>query len=270
MDLRKMMLPDGWYPKAPDEAERRLSHWTGNSGSSSDAVAALVPHAGWDFSGETAWNQIRQIPLDTELIIIAGGHLSPGSEPLVLDYDALETPFGPLTVDRAGVDEYCRDFAVDRGGDNTVEIQLPMVKYHLPHVTVLPVRLPPDNTSSQWAQMIAGSLEHRKTFFLGSSDLSHYGVRFSYSDFGFGDDARDKIKKIDEDFLNALSKGEIRKALEMAQNRNCACSAGAAAGAAAFAAKKGASGRVEDHLYSYQIYDDGGDFVGYGSIIYTC
>jgi AmmeMemoRadiSam system protein B len=268
MDLRKMMLPAGWYPKAEEEAEQRLNTWGGKGPVIPRTVAGIVPHAGWSFSGETAWNIIRQIPRETELIILAGGHLQAGSPSLFLDYDALETPLGTLRVDREAASRLCRDFRADYGADNTVEIQLPLIKYHLPDVSILPVRLAPDTTSLSWSLAAAEAVKEKKTFFLGSTDLTHYGIRFAYTDYGFGSEARERIRKIDADFLEALRDNQEQAALEMAETYSCACSAGAAVAASAFAAAKGAVGKVIDQRYSYQVYDDGGDFVGYGSVLY--
>ena len=270
MDLRKMMLPPGWYPQSELEARRQLDTWKRSESVSHAAVAAVVPHAGWSFSGEMAWEMIRQIPEDTELIIIAGGHLYAGAVPLILDYDALDTPFGPLSVDKDAAEELCSDFNSDRTADNTVEIQLPMVKYHLPTVRILPVRLPPDSSSSEWSARAADILKKRKVFLLGSTDLSHYGILFAYTDYGFGESARDKIRNIDTEFLESLRVGEINNALNMADSKKCACSAGAAAAAASFAGNLKASGEIRDQRYSYEVLNDGGDFVGYGTLLYCC
>ena len=268
MDLRKMKLPPGWYPKGEKEAVSRLSEWNVSSGRESGAVAAVVPHAGWTYSGKMAWEMISRIPEDTEIVIVAGGHLYAGAPSLVLDYSALETPFGNLKVDRELIAALCADFEQDETADNTVEIQLPMIKYSLPQVSVLPVRLPPDNSSIRWGKSAAAVLKGRKVFFLGSTDLSHYGLRFGYNDFGFGRAAREKIRLIDRDFLEALKSFDLTRALNMAGEDRCACSAGAAAAAASFAEEYGSEGTIVSHHYSYDIFDGDQDFVGYGTLLY--
>ena len=268
MDLRKMTLPQGWYPKTRNEARLQIAEWGIMAPVNSTAIAGVVPHAGWYFSGEMAWNIISQIPRDVELVVIAGGHLAVGSEPLLMNNDALETPFGALMVDKTAVNELCGDFKDDLAIDNTVEIQLPMIKHHLKDVSVLPVRLSPDNSSIEWANKVAEFAKNKKIFFLGSTDLSHYGMRFGYTDYGIGEEARRAIQKNDSSFLKALQSGECRIALDLALNEKSACSAGAAVAAASFSTLMGAEGKIVDQRYSYQVLDDATDFVGYGSLLY--
>ena len=43
------------------------------------AIAGVVPHAGWYFSGKIAYRVLRALSGESDSIIIAGGHLREGS-----------------------------------------------------------------------------------------------------------------------------------------------------------------------------------------------
>ncbi|MDC7240584.1 MAG: AmmeMemoRadiSam system protein B [Spirochaetales bacterium] len=273
MDQRKMMLPDGWYPHSQAAAENRIKNWEKlNDKTAAVPAAGIVPHAGWDFSGAIAWKIISAIPGDTDLVVAAGGHLPVSAPSRFLDYSTLETPFGELAVsDLAGI--LCSEFLPDADADNTVEIQLPLIKYHLPDVKVLPVRLAANRDAAEWGALVSRYCREQniKVFFLGSTDLSHYGARFGYTLFGSGKGAKDQIRNLDNEYLNLLNTMEADKALKHSLDHYTACSAGSAAGACSFAAERGITGgEIIEHRYSYEIYSGGSDFVGYGSVLYRC
>ena len=55
--IRERMLPAGWYPEDPDIVKTVMRKWSRSAGEiRSQAVACVVPHAGWDFSGELAFS----------------------------------------------------------------------------------------------------------------------------------------------------------------------------------------------------------------------
>lgn len=272
MDQRKMMLPEGWYPHSFGSAEMQLKSWESiKFNGRGEAAAGIAPHAGWDFSGSMAWQIINSIPRDCDLVIIAGGHLSSSAECRVLDYSSLATPFGELYVDRDILQLLCSGFMPDRDTDNTVEIMLPMIKYLLPQITVLPVRMPASVQAADWgrrARQIC-SEKGKKTFLLGSTDLSHYGARFGYMDYGLSDQSRDAVREKDSKYLELLAALKAEESISYAFSENTACSSGAAAAAAGFALEAGIpEGRICEHKYSYEVYDSGSDFVGYGSVLY--
>ena len=272
MDQRKMMLPEGWYPHSQAAAENTVTGWESEAPDESFAPSAgVVPHAGWIFSGNIAWKVISSIPLDTELVIVAGGHLSESSRSKVLLYSSLETPFGNLAVSTGLMNVLCSDFVPDEEADNTVEIQLPLIKYHIPDVQILPVRLASNSKAGEWGEYASRYCREKniKAFFLGSTDLTHYGSRFGYNIYGSGDAAKERVRELDRSYLELLAAMKGEQALEFARAVGTACSAGAASGAAAFAADRGIKeGRILEQKYSYDVYTGETDFVGYGSVLY--
>jgi len=273
MGIRKMMLPEGWYPHHPETAEKMIRSWNKSTNKINDfAAGGFGPHAGWFFSGELSWKLVQNIPRDTELIIIAGGHLSAGQNHKLLNFNSFETPFGLLTLDEDAACDLCSGFTDDFDIDNTVEIYLPLVKFLFPDARILPVRLAPSERASSWAGNCAVYCREnqRKAFFLGSTDLSHYGSRFLYTSYGRGASARSRVRSLDEELLHHLGSLDFKGALEDVDKHQSACSVGAAVGAGAFSQEmESRNPRILDHYYSYDIIDDSDSFVGYGAMVYT-
>ncbi|MDR0389028.1 MAG: AmmeMemoRadiSam system protein B, partial [Spirochaetaceae bacterium] len=151
MILRKRGLPEGWYPDSGEETRLFLDEAAENIAEnppSRGALACMVPHAGWYFSGFLSARGIYTLDTRAETVVVLGGHL-PASHPvLYAEEDGAETPLGPLEMDgafRAALREMLPGQS-DTRADNTVEIQLPLVKYFFPRSKLLHLRLP-----AEWA-----------------------------------------------------------------------------------------------------------------------
>jgi AmmeMemoRadiSam system protein B len=269
-----MMLPEGWYPHNPQQAELQIDNWKRNiQPLNKKIVSGIGPHAGWFFSGKQAFQLVSSIPKETQLLIIAGGHLNRGLKNRILKFANFETPFGSLKLDEEASNALCSDFTPDYDSDNTVEIYLPLIKYIFPHMKILPVRLTPETSAVQWGAACQNYCKNHNisAFFLGSTDLSHYGQRFGYTEFGADLQSRKIVKSYDQQFLDSLCVMNTDLSLEIVERHHTACSAGAALGACGFALSAGiAGGEIIEQRYSYDLIpDDSNEFVGYGTVAYS-
>ena len=272
MTLRKMRLPDGWYPHHRNGVEETLKKWDVIPYQTERKFSAgIVPHAGWYFSGREAWTVIRGIPDDTETVIVAGGHLPQGSPFLCWEQDFYETPLGNLKINRELFDVFCSEAYVDDNTDNTIEIQLPLIKTVLPDVTVLAVRLPPDKIAFDWGADVGKFCKENKikAFFLGSTDLTHYGANYGNFLYRNSADPLKEARNKDRELLESLAAGDISGSLISVEKWQTACSVGAALGAAGFASSLNKlPGEVLSLTGSSDKLGDHSNFVNYGTVVF--
>jgi len=244
MILRERRLPRGWYP----DRERDVSAFLESLGlriGTGRSLACVAPHAGWYYSGRIAAKAVASLA-PAETILVMGGHLGRGSAPLIAEEDGAETPLGPLPMD-AELRRVLRSrirFEADRYGDNTVEVQLPLVKALFPKAKLLWLRLPAGPAAEEIGQAAAQAVRELgiRAVALGSSDLTHYGPNYGFQPHGLGAEALRWVREVnDKAFLDALLGGDGKAVLERAARDRSACSAGAALGARAFAVEAGAS-----------------------------
>lgn len=273
--IRKRMLPQGWYPKSASAVEERLQSWAGiESGVKEDAVSCIVPHAGWGFSGELAFAALRRLvqPLDT--IAVIGGHLPARPSLLITKADRFETPLGYLESDTRMLRRLCdeMEYREDTGPDNTVEVQLPLIKYLFPDVQVVAVRISPTAEAAALGKRVhelAGELGRRMAV-VGSTDLTHYGPAYGFSPAGTGEKAVNWVREEnDKEFIDLSLSMDAAGAVNHANTHHSACSAGAAAAAISFA---GEAGAAKGHLIGHRLSSDiaaADSFVGYGAIVFS-
>ena len=276
MHVRHRHLPTGWYPDTERQTRAKIEFFRKNLGAPSGktgAVAGILPHAGWDYSGALAFDVVRRIGLEHGTVVVVGGHLSPSAAIYAAFEDAFETPLGSLVTDKQLLQEIARriDLVEDRLVDNTVEVQLPLVKFVFPEASVLSFRVPPAQSAIRLAAAIrdaAGKLD-KTVVVLGSTDLTHYGPAYGFEPRGTGEKAVKWVKDVnDRRFLEAILSMRMKDAMDIAVEEQSACSAGAAVAAAAFAAGGGVKeGRLINYLTSWDVHPSS-SFVGYAGIVF--
>lgn len=280
MKIRRRSLPPGWYPGG----ERETRNWIeriaepgarAESGARKKpkAVACIVPHAGWEFSGRIAFETLSILKKPVDTAVVVGGHLPAGSGVLAAFEERFETPLGTIEADDQLLREIrsCINVAEDRHSDNTVEVQLPFVKYLYPAARVLWMRASPSQEAVKLGQVILNAATDLKktVVVIGSTDLTHYGYNYGFTPYGTGDAAVKWVKEInDQRFIESIVECNFSEAIDRALRESSACSAGGALAACSYAKSIGIRRGV---LVSYMTSNDvipSDSFVGYAGIVY--
>jgi len=274
MDVRPRALPPGWYPGGRSETIAEIEEFSRSfEKPEKPALAGVAPHAGWSFSGSIACHVFQSIPRDTDTVVVVGGHLAAHSGLLAAFEEGYETPLGVLESDLELLEVLKNTLSIheDRYADNTVEVQLPLLKYFHPEARALHMRASPSEEALQLGTELAKAATglKRKIAVVGSTDLTHYGGNYGFSPHGSGPKAVKWVKEVnDKRIVDALLALELDRALEYARREQSACSAGGAVAAACFAARTGAEeGELLEYKTSYDVYP-GASFVGYAGIIF--
>jgi MEMO1 family protein len=273
MSVRRRALNAGWYPRNADDVRKTLDDWSTNL-SSVEGRAAIVPHAGWYFSGKLAFQTLGALKNDIDLMVVLGGHLAAEASLLVSEEDEFEVPGGTIKNDLALVNTIKKTFKAseDWDVDNGVEVQLPLIKYFWPDARIVSLRVPPSNLAFDLGALLyEWSLSAGETVGVaGSTDLTHYGPNYGFTPHGTGKEALEWVeKKNDAELIRLLINMEAEQAVAHAQTHRSACSIGAAAASLTFASLAGAKEAVmTGYLNSYRI-QPGASFVGYAGIVYA-
>ncbi len=284
MDIRKRLLPAGWYPDTEGEIRKMIEEWGGLPRRKvRSAVSGVAPHAGWFFSGELAWQTISAIDADSETIAVIGGHLGFRDRVKAPAESGFRTPLGLIERDDELLAYLAEeiDIGADRDIDNTVEIQIPLVRYAFPAAKVLWLRCPPNEQAILAGKRLAAAAKElgRRIAVVGSTDLTHYGESYGFEPAGHGTRGLSWMRDInDRRFIDALLNMDAREIIQRGAGEHSACSAGAAAAAVSFASASfaaaaigadvtGSKGDLLAYATSYDKHP-GDSFVGYASVVY--
>lgn len=278
MKTRKRMLPSGWYPVTARDCEFDIRNFVnGFSPPEGEWVSGIAPHAGWYFSGKPAARVLKTLAAKRtpEVAVIFGGHLSGDHRPIVYTEDAWETPFGNLTMDAVTADQIIAETgairAPDTFADNTVEIQLPLVKWFFPKSTLIAAHAPASIEARSFAISLCHLIKQKSltAVFLGSADLTHYGQNYHFTPKGTGIGAVEWVKKVnDRSLVDKALAMDAQGVLDDARKLQNTCSPGPIVSAMTCASIHGSKeGHLIDYYTSYDIMP-GSSFVGYGAIVY--
>jgi AmmeMemoRadiSam system protein B len=281
MSRRKRILPRGWYPfDAKDcrrEIESYVAGWSPSQLPSSSGFGGIIPHAGWYFSGKLAARVFYSLKLKSkvEVVVLYGGHLSTEDAPRIVAEEACETPLGDIEVHATFVKALMKSTDMRKespaSGDNTIEVQLAMVKYFFPEAKLVGIRSPLSHKAEQLGKEVAETAKKEGISILaiGSTDLTHYGPNYGYLRKGVGPASVEWVKKEnDRGFIDRALKMDADGLLKHALENDSACSAGAAISAMTTCKALGSEkGVLVDYYTSYDIMPDD-SFVGYAGILY--
>lgn len=282
MEIRQAQFMGSWYPKSAAECEKQIQEFIKDKVDElEDGVkktGGIVPHAGWFYSGKIAARVIAALreEEDPDLIAVFGMHLGPNHPNFIMAKGAWETPFGPIEIAEDVAAQLSQGFAFNMETaerhiqDNTIELQLPFIKYFFPKTRIVPIGVAPGSRSLAIGEALVDIAGHfgQSVKVLGSTDLTHYGSNYGFSPAGSGDKAvtwvRDNDKKLVDCILTLDAKGVLAQARE---NSNACCS-GATATAIAAAKRLGAQkAQVLEYLLSYDV-SPAESFVGYVGAVF--
>lgn len=301
MGIKKASFAGAWYPANAKRCKEKIEQFlTEKHGPVKGHFAGgVVPHAGWFFSGSIACRVIASIAShlpftpssdhtvslppsreEVDAVFIFGMHMAPGSKPCVMVKGGWQTPFGAIPVHQDLASEFAKnreirarmDSSESFPEDNTIEVQLPFIKYFFPDAAIIPVGVPPCDVAEKVGNIAVETADRLglNVVVLGSTDMTHYGTNYGFVPAGSGIEALGWMKNDNDpkaiDAICSMNCSEIIS--QGLKNRNLCC-AGAVAAAAAAARKMGAvKGVAFDYTTSYEKHP-GASFVGYSGILFS-
>ncbi|MBU2490268.1 MAG: AmmeMemoRadiSam system protein B [Proteobacteria bacterium] len=283
MDLRRADFMGTWYPATARECELRIRAFLEDGVPALEkgvlGVGGVVPHAGWSFSGSLAARVLAAMKTgpDPDAVVIFGMHLGPRHPAFLTDRGAFETPFGDLPVAQDLAQALARGFPFQletparHVQDNTIELQLPFIKYFFPDTKIVPIGAPPVERSLAMAESVVDLAAHLglSVKVVGSTDLTHYGPNYGFSPAGDGPAAKKWVREEnDRKMVDLLLSLEPEQIIAEGLKSKSACCSGAAASAATAARKLGAArGQMVGYYTSSDVHPSD-SFVGYAGILY--
>ena len=281
--VRNAVFAGSWYPSSASDCEREIAGFLAEGKSFNPPgrklVGGIVPHAGWFFSGSIACNVIHCLKgEDTpDVVVVFGMHLHANSPCYMMAEGAWETPFGEIPVERSLASELAQKFPFTLetpesfSQDNTVELQLPFIKYFFRDAKIVAMGVPPNSNSLEIGRTVVEISKRLglRIKVIGSTDLTHYGINYGFVSRGTGKQAVDWVRnENDRRVIDAMLALEPEKVISEARSSQNACCAGAAA--TAIKAVKSLGADQADELAYATSYDKspGDSFVGYVGIVF--
>jgi AmmeMemoRadiSam system protein B len=249
-------------------------------------VGAIVPHAGWVFSGElaaTAFQAVKQVNKEVDTFVVFGAaHRYFGGGAVIDDSDAWQTPLGRIEIDTDLVQQIVAQGAAADAeahqGEHSIEVQVPFIQRLFPNAKIVPILVPVADFDPAFGSRVGQLIREqtdKKIVCVASSDLTHYGPRYGFCPEGTGPAALKWACEVnDMEFIDLALKMETVRLLQSALDKGNAC--GPAAVAAMIAAAK-AMGRIcgvllghtsSNNVMKAKFNESSEESVGYAAIVF--
>lgn len=216
--VMKSAIAGQWYTGNPTLLAREIDAYldAADVAVGNDAIALLLPHAGYTYSGLVAARGYRQVMGRTfsRVVILGPSHrVALGDVASIPAIDAIETPLGTLRLDvemvRAlGENSRFRNHPFAHDGEHSVQIHLPFIQRVLGNVPIVPILC--GHLSEDAAIEIADALldaMDSDTLVVVSSDFTHYGRGFDY--VPFTENIPGNLRKLDMDAYGLIEKKDL-------------------------------------------------------------
>ena len=212
-----------WYPADAQEIRALAESWESHTppdGKVEKPNVLLLPHAGWAYSGETAWRAVRLVRGAgfKRVVLLAPSHHAWVENRLVVpESGAVSTPLGEIKIDREWIDRLALIAPVSRKDrvhavEHAVQIEYPLLQFALGGGFAIAPIVVGTFGADQMAMCVRAlsRLMDAETLLVISSDFTHYGDDFSYTPYGTdgGEAVRAKVAAVDDEAFTLISKGD--------------------------------------------------------------
>ncbi|MEI7750967.1 MAG: AmmeMemoRadiSam system protein B [Candidatus Omnitrophota bacterium] len=184
--VRTAVVSGQFYPEEPELLRKKVRQFltAAQSVPSSDVRGLIVPHAGYDYSGQVAAEAYKSVEGQKfdSVVIIAFLHRVFLQGVLVDDVAAYETPLGRVPVDRELAQQIqmfhplFQNAIPGRLQEHSLEVQIPFLQETIPGLKIVPIYMGVQNitNSTLLAEALAKTLVGRNTLVVATTDLSHF------------------------------------------------------------------------------------------------
>ncbi|MDE3178945.1 MAG: AmmeMemoRadiSam system protein B [Acidobacteriota bacterium] len=175
-----------FYPRDAGTLARNLDAYLapGQTQTAQEAIACVVPHAGYMYSGRVAGAVYRKLPQRSDVVIIGPNHFGVGEPLALMRGGAWRTPLGDAAIESglaAVIQKNCPMLAEDsraHSGEHSLEVQIPFLQRRMREFGFVPIAIGAAEFEAltDLGHGIARSLSEsaRPSVIIASSDMNHY------------------------------------------------------------------------------------------------
>ncbi|MCK4300789.1 MAG: AmmeMemoRadiSam system protein B [Planctomycetes bacterium] len=182
--IRQPAVAGQFYPASASQLAEEVEAYLDRAAEPAAAVAAVVPHAGYTYSGPVAGAVYSRLEIPETVVIMAPNHTGLGAPIAVWSTGDWLTPLGRVAVDEGLASALLEQFSPATSDDqahlteHSIEVQLPFLQALRADVAILPIVLSLHSlaTIKELGQCLADLVEQHVAgvLVLASTDMTHF------------------------------------------------------------------------------------------------
>lgn len=182
--VREPAVAGRFYPGDPKRLRSDVESYLSPQAGAVSAIACIVPHAGYIYSGAVAGAVFSRLEIPARCIILCPNHTGHGHRLAIMKGSAWRTPLGDVPIDAALAEKLTAAFpaltedSAAHRSEHAIEVELPFLQIRRPDVRFVPITIGTAQLIilEQLGKAIAAVLQHMKerVLIVASSDMNHY------------------------------------------------------------------------------------------------
>lgn len=228
-------------------------------------IGAVVPHAGYVYSGAVAAEVYARLPKRETYIILGPNHHGLGA-PIALSRDTWRTSLGDVEVDQEMADAIAGSIIdydeTAHMHEHSIEVQIPFLQSRFQGFKILPIAmgLQDEETAVEVGEILSKVIIDlkRSCTIIASSDFTHY-------------EPQETARRTDAKLIEAILNMDVPELYSRVYKYNAtACGYGPISATITAARALGAKmGKLLRYATSGDVIGDYSQVVGYGAIVFT-
>lgn len=185
-NLRKPAVAGQFYPSSRQELKKQIEAFIPAKAEKIDAIACILPHAGYIYSGRVAAETVSRLIIKDTVILLGPNHTGYGTEFSIMTQGSWQTPLGEIKIESGLASrilknsEYLKDDNAAHLYEHSLEVELPFLQYFKTDFKIVPIVIASSRIEALKAigKTIASTVVESKlkgsVLMVASSDMTHY------------------------------------------------------------------------------------------------
>lgn len=181
---REPVVAGQFYPGEATALREQIKDFIDEGAKKENVLGAVLPHAGYIYSGKVAGAVCSRLILPERLVILGPNHTGRGRPYSIIVEGSWRTPLGEVKIDSQLAKEILassENLEADEKAhsqEHSIEVQIPFLQYLTENFRFVPIILSEGDLSTyrEIGQAIAKVIKAKdeKTLIIASSDMTHY------------------------------------------------------------------------------------------------
>ena len=184
--IRQSVVAGRFYPASSQNIIEQIKDFIDTEKDKIDALACVLPHAGYIYSGRVAVQTVARLKLRKKIILLGPNHTGQGEPYSIMADGEWVTPLGSIKIDvklAASILEASKCLEEDtlaHRQEHSLEVELPILQYFKESFEIVPIAFMSDDLAvlkkigEEIALGIKNSGLQDEVMLLASSDMTHY------------------------------------------------------------------------------------------------
>lgn len=185
-NIRKPVVAGQFYPATASRIKEQIESFIDKNAKKEDALACMLPHAGYIYSGGVASQTASRINLPDKIILLGPNHTGNGAAFSIMSKGLWQTPLGDIKIDEDLAcqilknSKYLEDDYLAHADEHSLEVELPILQYFKQDFQIVPIVLSSHSVDTlkklgaEIADVLKGRGALKTVLIIASSDMTHY------------------------------------------------------------------------------------------------